>query len=379
MPAKCRRRPCHGSSRGAGAPPRPDRGEHLVGDPLRGIGPRHGPRGVRHRLEPPRIADERLDLRAQARGAQLPVANHDRRARGRHPVGVLGLVVGRGVRVGDEDRGPAGRRDLEDRSAGARDHEVAGRERVRERVEVLQHRVAVPVADTRAHLREVARAGDVQNVHARVDERLGRNRVQRPGAEAAAEHQHAGRGGRHAEPLARGVAIGLQDRAGHGPPRHQPAVAGAALDREREAHPARERREHAVREPEVAVGLAQHERGAPRDRGESDRPGDVAAAREHDVRPDAGQQAPGRAGGGARARDGAERAHGVAPVQAAHREVLDRVAGRRHELRLRAVARADPDYVGASIPQLVCDRQRRHDVPGGPARCDHHGWHRPSL
>ena len=46
------------------------------------------------------------------------------------------------------------------------------------------------------------------------------------------------------------------------------------------------------------------------------------------------------------------------------------VAGGRHELALGALA-ADEHDLGAVSPQRVGYRQRRHDVPSGPAGADH--------
>ena len=60
-------------------------------------------------------------------------------------------------------------------------------------------------------------------------------------------------------------------------------------------------------------------------------------------------------------------------------EIRDLVAGGGHELFLGAPARAYEQRLGASSPQLVCDRQRRHDVPGGPAGRYHDSWHPLAL
>ena len=59
-----------------------------------------------------------------------------------------------------------------------------------------------------------------------------------------------------------GRAPGRSPGAGTGRPVTQVAGAVAALDRERQAHPPRERRQQPVGQPEMAVGLDQHERDA---------------------------------------------------------------------------------------------------------------------
>ena len=53
-----------------------------------------------------------------------------------------------------------------------------------------------------------------------------------------------------------------------------------------------------------------------------------------------------------------------------HAQPAQLVARGRHELGLGAVA-ADERDLGALSPQRVGDRQRRHDVPRGPAGADH--------
>ena len=87
-------------------------------------------------------------------------------------------------------------------------------------------------------------------------QRIGGGEVHGPRPDAPAEDEHALRLARHAERAARAdVAIRLDHRARHRPPRDEIPVSLASRDREREAHAARERREHAVCEAEVAVGL----------------------------------------------------------------------------------------------------------------------------
>ena len=91
---------------------------------------------------------------------------------------------------------------------------------------------------------------------------------------------------------------------GTGPAGQQVAVAVAPVDREREADAARARGEQAVGQPEVRVGLGEHERRPAQDGGQPDRAGGVAAAAEHRVGAVAAQQA----------RGGAERASAALPT-----------------------------------------------------------------
>ena len=75
-------------------------------------------------------------------------------------------MVGRRVRIGDEDRGPPGGGELEDGAAGAREDEVGGGERVGEVGHVLEQRVASGCrcsSERRLQLGIVAAAGDVKD------------------------------------------------------------------------------------------------------------------------------------------------------------------------------------------------------------------------
>src|SRR4051794_4159823 len=92
----------------------------------------------------------------------------------------------------------------------------------------------------------------------RVLERLGRGLVDRARAERAAEDQDAGLLLADAELRAGVRAVGdlRRDRATG----DQVPIAGAALDREREADAAGSTRQRAVGDAEMAVGLAEHER-----------------------------------------------------------------------------------------------------------------------
>ena len=122
----------------------------------------------------------------------------------------------------------------------------------------------------------------------------------------------------------------------------------------------------------MAVGLGQHERDSSPHRGEADGSGDVAAAAHHRRRPQLVEQPSGGAhgGGGLQQRtDGLERVRAAQPLDV---DLAQLEAGLRHELALGPLA-PDEDDARAVSPQLAGHRQRRHHVPGRPARCDHVG------
>ena len=104
-----------------------------------------------------------------------------------------------------------------------------------------------------------------------------------------------------------------------------------------------------------------------------DRPGDVPAAAHHRRRAAASRRIAAR-----RARPRRPRAprraaafSGLRAAQPLDRDRSQLVAGRGHELAPRRARRPTKTTRGAVSPQRVGDRQRRHDVPRCPARCDH--------
>ena len=150
VPSAARARRTARTARSQPAPPPRSRGR---------VGPRQraGPR--RHRCQarrrrraapaPPRAGAPASARRRGSRSAAPRV---------RHPARVGVLVVRGRVRVRNQDRGPARRRDLEHRAAGPGDHEVGGRERVGQRVEVLEQPVVRRVAQSRQALRQRRRS-----------------------------------------------------------------------------------------------------------------------------------------------------------------------------------------------------------------------------
>ena len=239
----------------------------------------------RHRRQPAAVGEQPPDLVAPAgrpvsslSGITIaaPALLHEARVRR--------LVVGGRVRIRDQHRRPAVRGDLEDRAAGARHDQIAGQQRLAEVGDVAaQVVVRSPGAGPRARARSRSPAACRTRKRApanAVDRRL----VDRPRALRAAEHEHA----RLVAARSRsGPARRRQSVAGAGTGRPVTHVAGAVatLDRKRQAHAPRERRQQPVGQPEMAVGLDQHERDSRDDRGQPDRPGDVAAGAEDRRRP----------------------------------------------------------------------------------------------
>ena len=205
------------------------RGEHLLGDPLSGVGPRQRRRRPSHRLQPRAIAEQRAHLAGQPLRRQLGVGDDDRGARLGHPARVGALVVGRRVGIGHEDRRAPVGGDLEDRAAGARDAQVAGQQRLAERRDelaqvVVGRRIG---AEPRAQRLVVARAAGVQHAEVGAGQRLHRRLVDRARAQRAAEDEHARVVRRQAEARAGGGAIGRRRR------HRAPGDAGSARRRAR--------------------------------------------------------------------------------------------------------------------------------------------------
>ena len=107
-------------------------GHELLGDLARGVWLGDRRRRAGHRRQAAVVGQQLADLGCQPCGRELAVFDHDRGTGLLHVPGVGGLVVGGGVRIRDQHRGPPRRGDLEDRPAGASDHQVAGEQRLAE-------------------------------------------------------------------------------------------------------------------------------------------------------------------------------------------------------------------------------------------------------
>ena len=282
------------------------------------------------------------------------------------------------MRVGDEDRRPAGggrARRSSPRSGPAPGRTRRGRRRgrARRRAACSGPRAAPPAAAgrDRSKSRRPARWMTWKSRPAPLGEGLERAPVDRAGALAAAHDQQAARVRRDAEPAPRGAAIGGQHRGRYRAPGDQVAPPLPAGDREGEADPPRAPGQQAVGEAEVAVGLGEDERDAGEDRGKPRRPGDEAAAAEHDVGSAAADRPPRGSHRDERLGDRDRGAQRVAPVDPAHLEQVDLIAGRGHKLGLDPLAGAEEADLGAASPKLGGDRHGGHDVSGGSPRRHH--------
>ena len=296
-----------------------------------------------------------FDLGQQRRRVEGVVFDDLRRARPLHPARVRPLVVGRRVGERDQDRRAPGGGELEDRAARASQDQVAGGEHVAEVRLVLDQLVALLIwsgVEALAQRRVVARPRQVQ--HAEVaalalGERLDRGEVDRARALAPSDDQQHPLLVADPETRPRRVAVRGQHRLGHRPSRHHVLVAGAVLDRERQADPPRPPGQQPVRQAEVRVGLGQHQRRAGQRRRQPGRPGDVAAAAHHHVGAPPPQRRARRADRADRLEPGPRRAQRVAPVDPAHAEEVDLVARGGNQLRLHLVAGAEEADLGAAL------------------------------
>ena len=213
------------------------------GDPLRRVGPGHGAR-------PPWPWPPGAAASPAARQPHAPAAGRRARRRGTttaapaalHVARVERLVVGRRVRVGHEDRGQARRGHLEHRSAGARDRQVGGRERVREwldvGVQVVVRRRAERVEAARAARRGRACPHACRTAHGRGGAERIERRLVEPARARASRRRRAGRARRR---RSRSAPRAAARSACPVPARHRPAATTycapvAALDREGQEH-----------------------------------------------------------------------------------------------------------------------------------------------
>ena len=291
IPTKCRRRPDHGPLTAA-ARLAAGRREHLAGDLLGRVRPGEPAGGAGHRGQPRPVGEQAADRRRQPGPVELAVGDHHRRAGLLEVPRVGALVIGGGVRIGDQHRRPAVGGDLEHRAAGAGDDEVAGGERLAEVADVAAQ---VVVRARRACSEARSRSPAACRTRNRAPgERLDRGVVDRARAERAAEHEHAGLRRVDPEPPARRGPVGGRRR--HRAPGDPVARRLAAVDRERQAHPPRRGARAAgwsarggCRPPSARAARRLQ------DRGQADRAGDVPARAEHGVGPELAEQPAARA------------------------------------------------------------------------------------
>ena len=266
------------------APRRPPRAARLRPRGPRGPGERRrgrtpSPPGARGRPAARRP-------RAQPAGVELGVGHHDRGAAVRHPARVVGLVVGGGVRVGDEDRRAAVRR--RPRRSSRRSGRRRGRSRRAPARRAGRSRAGRSAGAGRRAAR-AARRGRARRWRAG----RGTGRPASPSTAASlierapSEPPKTSTSGSSAPTPKRARAAGAVGRGRrHGAAGDPVARAVAPLDREGQADAPREGRQQAVGQAEVAVGLGQDERAPARATAASaDRAGHVPAAAQHRAGP----------------------------------------------------------------------------------------------
>ena len=339
-------------------------------------------RRLRHGASALRSAQQGGDLAGQPRTVELAVRDDHGGARLRHVARVARLMVGRGLRVGNQDGGQPGRRELEHRPAGARRREIGRDKRIGERLDVRVQVVVGRPPERVESLGQLVVVADAARVEHRArrgrSERVERGVVQPPRPERAAEDQQALLVGPDAEALASRAAVGFDGARGNRTTGEQVLAALALGQRKRQEDAPGEGREQAVRDPQVAVGLHQRQRQPQRATRETDRTRHIAAGTEHGVGLDAPQQPPGPPGRPERQCERPRGTERVAPVDAGHLERMEGIARRGHELRLGAPAAHEHD-VRPELAQRVSDRERRHDVTRRPAGGDHDPCHRDLL
>ena len=166
---------------------------------------------------------------------------------------------------------------------------------------------------------------------------------------------------------ARRSLVRLRDRTPDDP-HLLPVVPG---DLVREEQPPRERRREPVGEPEVRVGLGQR-RGDPAKAGcEHHRPGDEAAAAEHDVRAATGEDAEAVRRSGRGAPRGAELGRARPARKSGDGERVELEARLRHQPRLDAVGSAGERHRHSAFAERLPHGERRTNVTGGSPGRDH--------
>ena len=310
-------------------------------------------------------ASRRADLAGQPRAVELAVRDDHGRAGLLHEAGVRGLVVGRWR--ADRARGSRAGRRPPARTPSHRRAPRPGRRRPgRPRTARCSGRAGSAAASrarraacagrrSRAGRRRAARQHG-----ARTRTHRARLRSSRRAPSEPPKTSRHGTSGATPEASARSDPISPAGARRNRPPGDEVLRAARGPRAGTQEHAARERSEQPVRHPEMAVRLRQRQgsrASAPRVPPARPRSRRRRAPRRRRCAAAAAGPARVPAPRGATARRGAE---WVLPVDARHAQRMERIAGGRHELRLRALASDELD-VGA--PRAVA-RQR----PRAPAR-----------
>ncbi len=354
------------------------KGEHLLGDGVGRPGAGEGEHGLAHPPQPSGVGEEPLDLSSEL---EALLGEDDRAAASLEVGGVLSLVIGCRVRIGDEERRLAGGGNLPDGAAGPRDDEVGSRERCAEIVREGEE----PVTRARDRLpqaRIVALAAEMEDCGPIGGEGGDRGLVQGTRPLAPAEHEHHLPVGREAEAGARILPVDRERARRQRPPDDAVFRGLETVDGKGEKDAPREGRGEAVGEAEVRVGLGQHRGDPDETRRDHHRAGDVAAAAEDDLgAPPTQDLDTGKRGAGVDP-ERAEEIESRAPWQSRDVERLELEPGGGYESRLDAVRRPRERDCRPARAQRFRDRERRQHVAGGSAggdqalrlaRCGRHG------
>jgi len=132
-------------------------------------------------------------------------------------------------------------------------------------------------------------------------------------------------------------------------------------------------REHPIREARKSVLLVNGGRKPLQARGEKHRARRVAADAENGVGSVLADDAPRLRESDRQTREVLDQVEPALPLQTAHRDVLERKAGLRHDVLLEAVVRADENDTPPRIArhELLRDRDRRVDVAPRATTRDH--------
>ena len=235
----------------------------------------------------------------------------------------------------------------------------------------LRQQDVVVALDARAEGVEVALAADMQHRGPGGSPRGHRELVERPGAGEGAEDRDdvCVRGEPEAlAPLTPGCArVRDRDRSPDDADL-RPVVPGDLVGEEQ---PCGERRRHAVRQPEVRVGLGQRRRNSTETRGEHHRPGDEAAAAEDDVGPAPREDPEAVDGGGRRAPRSLNLCRTRSARKAGDGERVELEARLRHQPRLDAVWSAGERHSHSAIPKRFPHCERGTNVTGRSSGRDH--------
>ena len=283
-------------------------------------------------------------------------------------------MIGRGVRIRHEDRRRPRSRQLVDRSAGAREREVGGRERSAEVVRERQQPVAVSPHAAAERL-EVALAGEMEDERPFVRERVDDDLVERSRTLAPAVDHEQRPLERKLESATCLVTRNRPRARGHRTPCHAVLRARPVRDREGEEHATRERQRQPVGQAQVRIGLHDRSGDSARCGREHHRPGHVAASAENDMRPPPREDRPARERRLAREQtsDRARSALG-SPRKARDLERVELVAGLGYELRFSPSRRPGERHERAAGAQRLGYRERRQHVAAGSPGCDQAPW-----